>query len=212
MDYPIVERHCMKDTKELILLTALKRFATDGYEAASIGAIAGELGMAKSALYKHYQNKRALLTSIVEHMRQTDYQRAAAYGVPEQPLADMTDKYRATTPEAVKAFTLAQFKYWTEDPFASAFRRMLTLEQYRSPDMAALYRQYLSDGPLSYLADLFNEMDGGRSPMSAARRRALAFYASVYMLIGLYDAAPDKAAVLETAAEHINYFKFEAII
>ena len=48
----------MCTTKEKILLTSLKLFAQDGYEAVSISKISGELGMAKSALYKHYKNKR----------------------------------------------------------------------------------------------------------------------------------------------------------
>lgn len=46
----------MSDTKERILMTALGLFARDGYEAVSVSRIAGELGMTKGALYKHYKN------------------------------------------------------------------------------------------------------------------------------------------------------------
>ena len=46
----------MSDTRERILMTALHLFARDGYEAVSVSAIAGELGMTKGALYKHYKN------------------------------------------------------------------------------------------------------------------------------------------------------------
>ena len=48
----------MADTKERILLAALKLFAENGYEAVSVRDIAGELSMTKAALYKHYRNKR----------------------------------------------------------------------------------------------------------------------------------------------------------
>ena len=41
----------MADTKEKILHTALRLFARNGYEAASVSDIAGELGMTKGALY-----------------------------------------------------------------------------------------------------------------------------------------------------------------
>ena len=44
----------MQDTKEKILRTALLLFARDGYEAVSVSMIAGELGITKGALYKHY--------------------------------------------------------------------------------------------------------------------------------------------------------------
>lgn len=55
----------MSDTKEKILFTALRLFAQDGYEAVSISAIAGDLGITKGALYKHYKNKRTFLTAFL---------------------------------------------------------------------------------------------------------------------------------------------------
>lgn len=44
------------NTKEKILVTALRLFAVYGYEAVSVSQIAGELGITKGALYKHYKN------------------------------------------------------------------------------------------------------------------------------------------------------------
>lgn len=40
------------NTKEKILVTALRLFAVYGYEAVSVSRIAGELGITKGALYK----------------------------------------------------------------------------------------------------------------------------------------------------------------
>ena len=56
----------MTDTKENILMTALYLFARDGYEAVSVSAIAGELGMTKGALYRHYKNKRDIDSRILK--------------------------------------------------------------------------------------------------------------------------------------------------
>ena len=50
----------MGNTKEEILLVSLHLFAQDGYEAVSVSQIAGELGITKGALYRHYQSKREL--------------------------------------------------------------------------------------------------------------------------------------------------------
>ena len=72
----------MCTTKEKILLTSLKLFAQDGYEAVSISKISGELGMAKSALYKHYKNKRDIFDSIINRMDELDYERAREYNIP----------------------------------------------------------------------------------------------------------------------------------
>lgn len=46
-----------KTTKEDILIVALHLFARDGYEAVSVSQIAGELGMTKGALYRHFESK-----------------------------------------------------------------------------------------------------------------------------------------------------------
>ena len=73
----------MTDTKERILQTALRLFAEDGYEAVSVSTIAGELGMTKGALYKHYKNKQDIFDSIVARMEQRDAEQAGDYEVPE---------------------------------------------------------------------------------------------------------------------------------
>ena len=55
------------NTKEKILVTALRLFAVYGYEAVSVSQIAGELGITKGALYKHYKNKRDIFNCIFEY-------------------------------------------------------------------------------------------------------------------------------------------------
>ena len=61
-----------KTTKEDILIVALHLFARDGYEAVSVSQIAGELGMTKGALYRHYESKRDIFEHIVKSMEQGD--------------------------------------------------------------------------------------------------------------------------------------------
>ena len=148
----------MSDTKENILMTALRLFARDGYEAVSVSAIAGELGMTKGALYKHYKNKRDIFDHIVERMYQIDAERSRAYQVPEKIWEEDPEAYETVSMEAVREFAAAQFVFWTEDGFASEFRRMLTLEQYRSGEMAELYRSCLTEGPAAYMEDIFRVM------------------------------------------------------
>ena len=45
-------------------MTALRLFAKDGYEAVSVSTIAGELGITKGALYKHYNDPDIYFCSI----------------------------------------------------------------------------------------------------------------------------------------------------
>lgn len=148
----------MKDTRENILLVSLRLFAQEGYEAVSVSQIAGELGLTKGALYRHYANKQAIFESILQKMEQMDAERAQAFELPEGTVQDMPQSYEIATPEALCAFSKAQFRYWAQDEFAAPFRRMLTIEQYRNEQMAALYQQYLAGGPLGYVRDLLAAM------------------------------------------------------
>lgn len=181
----------MNDTKERILLTALRLFAKDGYEAVSVSAIAGELGMTKGALYKHYASKRDIFESILARMEQRDAEQANEYDLPEGTAEEMPDEYRNASVDDMIAFSKAMFRYWVEDDFAAPFRRMLTLEQYRSEEMGRLYQQYIAAGPLGYMTDLFES-----AGLPRARDEAVRFYGPMFLLYGVYDGAEDKAAVL----------------
>ncbi len=196
----------MHGTKEKILLTALRLFARDGYEAVSVSDIAGELGITKAALYRHYANKRAILESIVERMERRDAEQARDSGVPEGSRDTMEERYRGTSVEAMTGFGKAMFRYWTQDAFAAPFRRMLTLEQFRDPEMGRLYQQYLGAGPLGYMRDLFDALG-----LPDAEGEALRFYAPLFLLLSVYDAAEDKTEALalldgamERAGEHLT--------
>ena len=145
----------MGDTKEKILMTALRLFAKDGYEGVSVRNIAEELGMTKGALYRHYKNKRDIFDCIVERMIQVDAERAQQYEMPVEQYDSVPDSYGNTSLEDIQKYTIEQLKFWTEDAFASQFRRMLTLEQYRSTEMAELYSQCIVAGPVAYMEDLF---------------------------------------------------------
>ena len=173
----------MADTRENILNTALRLFARDGYEAVSVSTIAGELGMTKGALYKHYKNKRDIFDSIVARMYEIDAQRSRQYAMPEGNGDGIS-----AAPESIRAFTAAQYLFWTEDDFARYFRRMLTLEQYRSEEMARLYRSCLVEGPVEYTESIFAEMAAkGRLCGGEPRQLALEFYAPMLLLISVSD-------------------------
>ena len=194
----------MGKTKEDILLTALRLFARDGYEATSTGAIAGALGMTKAALYKHYQNKRDIFDHIVSRMEELDAARAKEQEMPEDTLENMPEVYGKTTMEAACRYSKAQFDYWTEDEFAACFRRLLTLEQFRSEEMSGLYQQYLAAGPLGYMADLFAQTLGKEQQEASAL--AAEFYGPVFLFYAVYDGAEDPAAVRRAAHGQIDRF------
>lgn len=191
------------ETKENILLTALRLFARDGFEAVSVSQIAGELGMVKSALYKHYKNKRDIFDSILERMDEMDCERAKKYEMPEGNMEKIVDSYKTLPFDQIRTYSKAQFQHWTEDEFPSLFRKMLTLEQFRSQEMSELYQKYLTSSPVAYMKEIFLGMVGDEEK---AEQLALEFYGPIYLLYSLYDGATDKAAVTALLDTHVERF------
>ena len=182
----------MSNRKEEILIVALHLFARDGYEAVSVSQIAGELDMTKGALYRHYKSKRDIFDCIVQRMEQQDGEQAAEYDMPQADKEKMPEKYETVAVDDFVEYSKSMFEYWTEDDFASSFRKMLTIEQFRSEEMQKLYQQYLVAGPASYVKDLFESIG-----IVNAKDKAARFYAAMYFYYSIYDGAADKERLKE---------------
>ena len=178
----------MGTMKEEILIVALHLFARDGYEAVSVSQIAGELDMTKGALYRHYKSKRDIFDCIVQRMEQQDSEQARQNEVPEESIEKVPEEYQNVSVEDFVGYSKSMFEYWTEDDFASSFRKMLTIEQFRSEEMQNLYQQYLVSGPAEYVKDLFKNME-----IKNPEENAVKFYANMFFYYSMYDGAADKA-------------------
>ena len=177
----------MGNRKEEILIVALHLFARDGYEAVSVSQIAGELDMTKGALYRHYKSKRDIFDCIVQRMEQQDSEQARQNEVPEESIEKVPEEYQNVSVEDFVGYSKSMFEYWTEDDFASSFRKMLTLEQFRNEEMQNLYQQYLVSGPTEYVKDLFKNME-----IKNPEENAVKFYANMFFYYSVYDGATDK--------------------
>ena len=180
----------MGNRKEEILIVALHLFAREGYEAVSVSQIAGELDMTKGALYRHYKSKRDIFDCIVQRMEQQDSEQARQNEVPEESIENVPEEYQNVSVEDFVGYSKSMFEYWTEDDFASSFRKMLTLEQFRNEEMQNLYQQYLVSGPAEYVKDLFKNME-----IKNPEENAIKFYANMFIYYSVYDGAADKAKV-----------------
>ena len=192
-----------RDTKTRIVHAALELFAQNGYLGASMSDIAKQLSITKGALYKHFASKQEILDQIIQKMNDLDLERAQAYGMPENEADGFAEEYVHTPTEKIRIYSIAQFRHWTEEPFSSQFRKMLTLEQYRDPKLAKLYHKYLASGPLEYMAAIFRKLTDSDA---AAMQMALEFYGPMYLLYSVYDAAAHKEAVISMLEMHIDRF------
>lgn len=192
-----------KNTKERILEEALILFSQSGYMGTSMSDIAARLGVTKAALYKHYKSKQEILDSIVMKMNAMDEERVKQYEMPEGKMAEVIAGYKEAEFDKIRQFTKVQFLHWTEETFSCCFRKMLTLEQYRDPQMAVLYQKYLAEGPLSYMETLFTGLLGNSE---IARQAALDFYGPIFLLYSIYDGTGDKQQALELLDRHVEHF------
>lgn len=178
----------MEKTKEKILYQSLRLFAQKGYNGVSMRDIAGQLGITQGALYRHYSGKQDIFDSILRRMEEYDRQYAERSHLPANVFAESPESYKNISDGDIIKFTIEMFQYWTENEFASAFRKMLTMEQYHSMEMSNLYQQYFGKNVLVYLVNLFRE-----NGHTDAEIKALRFYGPFYFLLNQYDASDNKS-------------------
>lgn len=189
----------MKTSKENMLLVALRLFAQKGYEATSIFDIAHELEITKGAIYKHFKNKQDILDAIISKMEENDQRFAEQFIMPIHVLSlEEKEAYQKVTMKQVIDFSIAMFTYWTEDEFASLFRKMLTIEQYHDKKMNLLYQNYLGDGPYQYILDIFKTME-----LKDYEEKSLIFYGPMFSLYSLSDI--DLELAKERLQKHFQY-------
>jgi AcrR family transcriptional regulator len=177
-------------TRDRIKEAALRQFSERGYEAVSVSDIAGELGMTKGALYRHFENKRAILDSIVEDLQRKADERDAEFSVPERGQSAADSAYRRAALTALADYGKSAFRFWTEDEQAAPFRKLLTLEQYRDPELGKLYQRFFVSGQMSRSANLFHRL-GLPKPW----KLAVDFCAPLFILLSVYDGSENRQAV-----------------
>lgn len=190
-------------TKEKILAEALKLFAQKGYEAVGVEEIAQAVGIRAPSLYKHYKSKKAIFDSILQRVNEMDSEQAKDYEMPQDTMKESAGDYKHISMENIGSYTKAMFRHWTEEEFSACFRKLITVEQYKSAEEQALYQQYIAGGPVTYMADVFSSLADSRQE---AMSLALEFYGPMYLLYSLYDGFWDKAQVMELLETHLNRF------
>ena len=193
----------MKTTKEDILMKSLELFAERGYEAVSTAMIASELGITKGALYRHFENKQAIFDAILAKMFELDAKQAEDNRVPQQAYEESAEPYENTALTDLCGFVNEQFLFWTENGFAKLFRRMITVEQFKTPEKNRLCQDVLAMGPVRYTEDIFREMmKNGKLNEEAkrlgARDLATELFAPLYLSIRLYDGGADGEELKKT--------------
>ena len=195
-------------TRQRILDAALALFSARGYDSVSVDEIAKAVGIKAPSLYNHFPSKRAIFDAIVEAT-------AAQY----EADTDRIDIHVQNVTQDIPAFTEIAadalfekvrqiFEYSLHDETISRFRRMMTIEQFRSPELAALYSRRYVERVLDYHAGIFRALiAAGEIQAEDPDTLAMLYVAPVLTLIGVCDRQPEREAeCLARLEAHVRLF------
>lgn len=158
--------------------------ARQGYERASIAAIAAAAGLVPGLVHYHFQSKLDILVALVDLLRERLAARiearlaAAGGGGPRARIAAFLDAHVATGPDA--------------DPEAVACWVAVAAEAIREPEVRAVYQRVVESAldELSELVRAVLESEGRRAPPVEVRSMAASLYAAIQGAFQLATAAP----------------------
>lgn len=197
-----------EDTKRRILDKALELFSTQGYDSVSVGEIAKAVGIKAPSLYNHFPSKQAIFDAIVEataaqYERDTD-----RIDIHVQDAERDIPVFTEITAEGLFEKVHQIFEYSLRNESISRFRRMMTIEQFRSPELAALYSRRYVERVLDYHAGIFRALiAAGEIQAEAPDTLAMLYVAPVLTLIGVCDRQPERETeCLARLEAHVRLF------
>ena len=185
-------------TKERILEEALVSFADKGYKGTNLRDLAAQLGLSKSALYRHYDSKEAIWNATIDMMESYyDKRFGSPDNMPEVP--DSCDE--------LLELTLKMINFTIHDPKVILTRRVLLTEQFHDERARRLVTEHFITGIESIYAVIFEKMmDTGLLKKDDPSLLAFAYTAPISALVNLCDREPEREPEIiqriETFAKH----------
>ena len=197
-----------EDTRQKILDKALELFAAQGYNSVSVGEIAQAVGIKAPSLYNHFPGKQAIFDAIVESTAAQYEADTDKINIHVQNVIQDIPVFTEITEDALFEKVRQIFEYSLHNEAISRFRRMMVREQFRSPELAALYSRRYVDRILEYHAGIFRALiAAGEIQAEDPDTLAMMYVAPVLTLIGVCDRQPEKESeCLEKLRRHVQLF------
>ena len=195
-------------TKQKILEKALELFSAQGYDSVSVGEIAEAVGIRAPSLYNHFPSKQAIFDAIVEATAAQYEADTDKVDIHVQDAHRDIPVFSEITEDMLFDKVRQIFAYSLHDPQISRFRRMMTIEQFRSPELAALYSRRYVDRVLAYHAGIFRALiASGEIVTEDPDALAMMYVAPVLTLIAVCDRQPEREPeCLEKLRQHVTLF------
>ena len=197
-----------EDTKQKILDEALRLFSERGYDAVSVGEIAQAVGVKAPSLYNHFPGKQAIFEALVESTATRYEADTGKIDIHVQDAAQDIPVFTEITEDALLAKVRQIFEYSLHNDTIRRFRRMMTIEQFRSPELAALYSRRYVDRMIAYHAGIFRALTAvGEICAEDPETLAMLYVSPVLTLIAICDRQPERESeCLEKLRQHVVLF------
>ena len=177
------------NTKQEILKAALGLFSVQGFEATSISQIASAVGIRKASLYSHFENKQAILDTLVQKVLE-QYEEHSLFA--RADWEKDTGSLPQTSDDAVQMIQ-GQIRYILHDPAISRARKMLVIEQFQNPALAKLQTKQNYTDVLRYFTGLVQRLiRQGVLAEDDPEILAAQFCLPISVWINLCDREPDR--------------------
>ena len=186
-------------TREVILEKALDMFSERGYEGTNLRELSEQVGITKSALYKHFDSKEDIWNSTMEYYDNYYFKRTVNRNE-SMPIPKTIEEF--------KSRSIQMFEMTINDPLIIKGRKLLTIEQFRNEKTAVdatnrLFFMSLNRNKVF----LTTVMEAGLLKKTDIDMLSLAYTTPISSLIQICDRQPDKKEyALEMANEYIDYF------
>ena len=196
------------DTRQRILDKALELFSAKGYDAVGVAEIAKAVGIKAPSLYNHFPSKQAIFDALVENTATRYEKDTDAIDIHVQDVRQDVSTFSRITEDALAEKVRQLFLYSLHDNTIRQFRKMMTLEQFRAPELAAYYSQRYVDRMVAYHAALFRTLIArGELQNQDPDTLALMYVSPVITLLGVCDREPQREAeCLAKLDAHVRLF------
>ena len=197
-----------EDTKKRILDKALELFSENGYDSVSVGEIAKAVGIKAPSLYSHYPSKQAIFNAIVEDTALQYEKYTDKINIHVQNAKKDMSVFSEITEEVLIKKVSQIFSYSLHDEEISRFRRMMTIEQFRSEELSAFYTERYVDRMIRYHAEIFkNLIAAGEIRDENIETLAMKYVSPVITLLGVCDRQPEREEeCIKRLEEHVRLF------
>lgn len=203
-------------TKERILDVSLDLFSRRGFSAVSVRDIASGVGVRESAMYKHFQSKRAVLDALVaRYLEASGRYMSGIHALPADDPAEMEAGaafYVSLDDAAFLRITERLFIDFLMRPETMRFWRLVSIERFHNPDMASLFYTTLHAEPMAFQTALFGMLiaRGALRPVDPSLL-AMEFFMPALMiylhLLPWMDDPERTAGALTQLQRHMRHFR-----